>query len=117
MNLAKYGHPLDFLDSGYKQDTFFNKHEFFVAPESVNFGLRFECNRDKTKTVYDTFQYVSVEQTMRTLLMNENYLKMFLEASNRITTEGIIEHFADGELAANNSHSSCADSEKLYVQI
>jgi hypothetical protein len=49
LNLAKYGQPLNFLNSTYKQDSFFNKREFFVAPESVNFGLRFERSHGRKK--------------------------------------------------------------------
>jgi len=114
-NLQQLEQPLAFLDSKYKQDSVFDNHPSFVSPQSVNFGMRFETRRGKTKAVYDTFQYVSVQDTLKTLLQNEQYMRGLLQAKEQKRESGVIGHFADGELA--KAHPLFSDSDKFSVMI
>jgi hypothetical protein len=54
--------PLDFLSTKYRQDEYFARHPFFVPPESIPLGSRYEMQGGKNILVYDTFEYVSVEK-------------------------------------------------------
>jgi len=114
-NLQQFEQPLAFLDSKYKQDSVFDNHPSFVSPKSVNFGMRFETRCGKTKTVYDTFQYVSVQDTLNVLLQNEQYMSDLLQAKKQSHDSDVISHFTDGELA--KSHPLFSQSYKFSLMI
>ena len=89
--------PFGFINSKYKLDSYFQCHESFVSPQSVNFGMRFETVYGKTKTVYDTFEYVSIQNTLEVLLRNEQYVRCLLQLQNVNTKQDIIGHLFDAE--------------------
>ena len=89
--------PFGFISSKYKLDSYFSCHESFVSPQSVNFGMRFETVYGKTKAVYDTFEYVSVQNTLKVLLSNEQYIRCLLQMQNVNTKQNIIGHLFDAE--------------------
>jgi len=72
--ISETASKLDNMSTVYKQDKYFQSHPLFVMPAEVNFGSRFEVQHGKNKLVYDTFQYISVEDTLRSLLSNESML-------------------------------------------
>lgn len=109
--------PLEFLDSKYKQDSFFNHHDAFVCPQSVNFGLRFETRCGRTKTVYDSFQYVSVQQTITALLMNEQFIRYLLRVQEKTSQCDVIGHYFDGELAKSQPIRYDSNSKKLILEL
>lgn len=116
-NLQQFEQPIAFLDSKYKQDSVFDNHPSFVLPKSVNFGMRFETRRGKTKTVYDTFQYVSVQDTLKVLLQNEQYMSGLLQAKKQNHDSDVIGHFTDGELAKSHPLFSQADKFSVMIQL
>ena len=97
--LSKFEEPLDFLASRHKLDSFFSHHRLFVPPETVCFKLRFETNCGKTKPVYDTFQYVSVEETVKSLLRNDQFSKTLFQCQTHNDVSDVIAHSSDGEQA------------------
>jgi hypothetical protein len=107
--------PLSFLDGKYKQDNFFRHHDSFVTPQSISFGMRLESRCGKTVTVYDTYEYVSVQETLTALLSNEQYATGLLAAQNSLSDPGIISHYSDGELA--KARATVTDSQKLSIHL
>jgi len=103
--------PLNFLSTRYKQDHFFNNHPLAVKPETVILGHRFENRSGVTRSVYDSFQYVSVEATLRSLLANPEYVKLLVDDK---CTPGLITDCWDGlmykhhPLLGNNSKFTIA---------
>ena len=113
----KLKQPFQFLDSKYKQDMYFAKHQLFVAPQAINFGLRIDTNCAKSKLVYDTFQYVSVQQTVVSLLHNQDYAKGLLHSMKRETSPIVIEHHSDGQKFSTNPLFSSSDKLSLVIQL
>jgi len=104
--------PLDFLSSVYKQDAYFKSHDLFVKPEPVCFGARYESHSGTSKLVYDTFQYVSVEQTLKSLLQNKAYIEALLEDH---VVPGVYRGYADGECA--KLHKLFGNPSKFSIMI
>jgi len=104
--------PLNFLSTRYKQDKFFNNHPLSVKPETVVLGHRFENRSGVTCSVYDSFQYVSVEATLRSLLENPEYVKLLV---NDKCTPGLITDCWDGLLYKH--HPLLSDMSKFNVAI
>lgn len=104
--------PLDFLSSSYKQDKFFDEHPLAVVPETVDFGPRYETAEGQTKVVYDSFQYVSVENTLRTLLQNEHYVQALLDDKYK---PDVLSDFADGRSC--RAHYLFSDTSKFSIII
>jgi len=69
-------HPLDMLSTKYKQNQYFNIHPLAAKPETVILGHRYETQNNLTRTVYDSYQYVSIEATLRSLLVNSQYVDL-----------------------------------------
>jgi hypothetical protein len=69
--------PLSFLDGKYKQHNLFRQHDSFVIKQSINFGMRLESRCNKAETVYDTYEYVSVQETLMAHASNEQYTTGF----------------------------------------
>jgi hypothetical protein len=86
--------PLEFLETRYKQDKFFNSHSLAVVPETVSFGLEIASHGGSSQIISESFQYVSVEKTLRTLLQSEDYVRLLLHDK---CCQGVIEDYADGE--------------------
>ena len=104
--------PLNFLSSSYKQDKFFDEHPLAVVPETVDFGPRYETVEGHTKVVYDSFQYVSIENTLRTLLQNEHYVQALLDDKYK---PDVLSDFADGRTC--KSHYLFSDTSKFSIII
>jgi len=104
--------PLHFLSSTYKQDTYFDKHPLAVKPETVDFCPRYETSSGVSRVVYDSFQYISVKSTLRSLLRNEQLVKLLL---NDRYKPGLMREFSDGKSFAR--HSLFNDSSKLTIML
>jgi len=86
--------PLDFLSSQHKQDAFFLNHPLFVQSESIPLGCRYEVRSGRNDLVYDCYEYVSVENTVRSLLQSSHYVQMLVKF--RECGDDMLCHFADG---------------------
>jgi len=85
--------PLDFLSTRYKQDKYFDLHPLAVKPQTIVLGSRVDTHRGCSNVVHDTFQYVSVEPTLRSLLHNKSYVEALLSDK---CTPGILTEWQDG---------------------
>jgi len=92
--------PLDFLATRYKQDKHFDSHPLAVKPQSIVLGSSVDTHRGFSHIVHNTFQYVSVEQTLRSLLHNASYVEALLSDK---CTPGVIKDWQDGTKFASNS--------------
>ena len=101
--------PLKVLSTRYRQDKFFECHSLAVKPETVVVGQRFET-RENPVLVYDTFEYVSVESTLRSLLQNRNYVELLLADH---CMPGMLVDFQDGLRYKN--HSLFSDKSKFSI--
>ena len=110
--LTDYNEPLNFLSSTYKQDVYFDSHSLAVKPETVDFGPRYETSRGVTRIVYDSFQYVSIESTLRSLMQDENYVQLLLDDKY---TPGILRDYQDGRSFRN--HVLFSDSTKFSLML
>jgi hypothetical protein len=104
--------PLDFLSPVYKQDKYFEHHELFVKPEFVCFGTWYESHSGKSTLVYDTFQYVSVEKTLKSLLQSKSYVDALIEDAR---IPGVYQDVADGENVLQ--HSLFGNTNKFSIMI
>lgn len=104
--------PLDFLSTGFKQDSFFKKHPLAVIPETVNFSPRLESHCGSSRFVYDGFQYISVQKTLASLMQNEAYVNAILKSKCR---PGVYTHFSDGSKC--KEHWLFSDNSKLSLMI
>jgi len=101
-----------FLSSRYKQDKYFDTHPLAVKPETVILGQRYETRNGVTKSVYDSYQYVSVEATLRSLLVNPQYVSMLLHDKY---SPGLISDCWDGFLCKH--HPVLSDASKFGIAI
>ena len=104
--------PLNLLSTRYKQDQFFDNHPLAVKPETVFLGHRFENRSGAARSVYDSFQYVSVEATLRSLLANPEYVKLLV---NDRCTPGLISDCWDGLLYKH--HPLLSDTSKFTIAV
>jgi len=70
--------PLSYMSTRYKQDQHFDQHPLAVKPETVVLGSRNETRQGVDRLVYDSYQYVSIEATLRTFLKNPEYVNLLL---------------------------------------
>jgi hypothetical protein len=104
--------PLDFLSTGYRQDTYFRNHPLAVTPERVHFAPRLESHGGSSSFRYDCFQYVSVEKTLKSLLQNEAYVQALLQDKCR---PGVLASFADGN--KYKQHPLFSDCSKFSIML
>jgi len=69
-----------------------------------------------TKTVYDTFQHVSITATLLTLLKNEQYVQGLLQTQITDSSE-IISHCSHGELVKNRLALSNPAKLIIFLQL
>ena len=115
--MVEFKEPFCNLSTRYKQDVFFNGHDAFVPPRSINLGLRFETKCGITKTVYDTFQYVSVKDTLLVLLKSEEYVRGLLKTQMTPSSSEVISHSTHGELLKNRLALSNPANLTIFLQL
>ena len=108
--LSNYKEPLQFLSSTYKQDAYFDKHPLGVKPETADFGPRYETSASSSRIVYDSFQYISVEGTLRSLLQSEQFIKVLLDDHCK---PGFVCEFRDGQ--SFSTHPLFSDGSRLSI--
>ena len=96
----------------FKTRQIFDNHELFVKPESICFGSQFESHSRCSRLVYDLFQYVSVEKSLRSLLYYKHYVEALL---NDQREEGVYVEFINGE--AVFEHPLFSRSGKLSIML
>ena len=96
----KYFNTLEFLSTKYKQDLFFESNPNFVKAEECSFGDRKELKGEKFKTIYNTFQYISIERNVRSLLSNKAYMQMLLANMEKCPNRSLVAEFCVGETFA-----------------
>lgn len=104
--------PLNFISTRYKQDKHCYGHPLAVKPERVDLGLRMETRDGVRNLVHDSFQYVSIEATLRSLLTSKEYVKSLFCDSY---TPGIIKDCRDGKHF--QTHPLFGDPTKLSLMI
>lgn len=104
--------PLEFLSSVYKQDKYFENHELFVGPQSIPFLARFEAHNGVDNLVYDTFQYVPVIQTIKSLLKNDAYVSAL---QNDSQIPNVYQEYEDGDHSLH--HSLFGNKSKFSLKI
>ena len=104
--------PLNFLSTRYKQDNFFDNHKLAVKPESVAFGTNFSSHEGTSRLVYESFQYVSVQKTLWSLMQNKSVVELMFQDK---CTPGVLQDFVDGEKYRN--YFLFSDSSKMSIMI
>lgn len=104
--------PLSFLASRYKQDNYFVRHPLFVSSETLPIGCRYERRGSENRLVYETYEYVSVEQNIRSLLQNKDFVELIV-AEN--VDPDILSSFKDGE--RYKQHYLFTDKSKFSIMI
>jgi hypothetical protein len=59
--------------------------------------MRLETQGAKAKFVYDTFQYVPVDGTLRSFLKNKQYVDGLLQSMRQECDLNVIGHYSDGQ--------------------
>jgi len=111
-NLQRFRTPLKFLNSRYKQDKYFDNHPMAVRPESIALGMTVESISGNSSLNYECFQYVPVEQTLRALFQNKDYVALLL--NNKHDCE-LLQSYADGSQFKH--HPLFSDSSKFSLAI
>jgi hypothetical protein len=104
--------PLDFLSTEYRQNSFFRNHPLAVMPETVAFAPRLESHNGSSGFVYGTFQYVSVQKTVQSLMQNKAYVEALLHDKCK---PGMLSEFADGSKC--KEHVLFGDHNKLCIML
>ena len=100
------------LSTHHKQDLFFEKHPLFVKPDFGIFGLHYEYIQNENQLVYGTFQYVSVEVTLRSLCQSKAYMELLLKG-NKNDAGGLYNEFQNSE----TYRTALYDPSKLVILI
>ena len=83
-----------------------------MKPESVVFGTNFSSHDGTSRLVYESFQYVSVQKTLRSLMQSKSFVEMMFDDK---CTPGLLQEFVDGE--KYKTHSLFNDSSKVSIMI
>jgi hypothetical protein len=105
---------LDNFATTYKQDRFFEAHPLFVKPCECTFGSQYEVVRGENKLVYDTYQYISIEGALRSLMHNNEYVAMLLQ-NNCHSRDGIMREYQDGIMFRDASYDP--SKVNIFIQI
>lgn len=111
-SLDNFKEPLNFLSTTYKQHVYFDTHSLAVKQETIDFGPCHETSRGATGVVYDSFQYVPDESTLRTLPRSESYVHALLKDKSK---PGFLLDFQDGQSC--RSHPLFGDSGRFSVML
>ena len=104
--------PLQILSSRRRQDDFFQNHPLFVPSESVPLGCRYEVRNGQNIRVNDSYEYVSVERTVRSLLQSSEYVQLLCQSAD---CSDVIGHFTHG--TRNKNHHLFSDESKFTISI
>lgn len=88
-----------------------------MNPQTVNFGMRFETTRGRTKIVYDSFEYVSVQQTITSLLNNEHFIRSLQKMQQESSCPDVIGQYNDGEQAKRSAAMNRNNSNTLRINL
>jgi len=105
--------PLQFLSSRYKQDNYFAQHPLFVASETISLGTRYECQQGANRLAYNTYEYVSVEKNLCSLLHNKDFVELLL--AEKPANPDVLITYDDGERC--QQHSLFSDHSKLSLKL
>ncbi|XP_047142364.2 uncharacterized protein LOC124816727 [Hydra vulgaris] len=105
--------PLGFLSRKYKQDKYFAEHPLFVNSETLSIGSRYEVKNGVNKLVYDTYEYVSVENNFRSLFSHEEFVELIL--TNQIKDNDLTDCFQKGERC--KKHYLFINNDKYSIMI
>ena len=109
---SSFEQPVNFLATRHKQDKHFDSHPLAVKPESIVLGHRIDTHSGHSRLVYETFQYISVEATLRSLLQSKAYVEAILSDK---AAPGVVKNWHDGIHFGN--HSMFADKSKLVIML
>ena len=117
--LGEISRPLNFLSTRYKQDKYFDNHPLAANfkkfdAESVAFGAETQSSGGARRLVYETFQYVSVQQTLKSLMQNQLFEEALLH--DRCESD-ILQDFADGDRYKVHPLFSDASKFSLMIQL
>jgi hypothetical protein len=104
--------PFDFLCLTCKINKYFDRHPLYVAPQQVMLGSRLESHGGNSKPVYDSFQYVSIEETLKVFLEDPVYVNEILDTKSEKT--GIVSDYRDG---LNFKIHPFSDASKLSIAV
>lgn len=86
------------MNSSYKRKTYLQKIPLYVKPRTYAIGIRWDSS---VKTyVQCTFQYMSIEETIKSLFTQREFRKLYLSYNSaKQYTEGVYENFESALLA------------------
>ncbi|XP_047124241.2 uncharacterized protein LOC124806964 [Hydra vulgaris] len=105
--------PLGFLSRKYKQDKYFAEHPLFVNSETLSIASRYEVKNGVNKLVYDTYEYVSVENNFRSLFSSKEFVELMF--GNKTKDNDLIDCFQDGERC--KKHYLFSNDNKFSIMI
>ena len=102
----------------YEIGQFYNYH-FFTKSKTVFLGNKFEHHVNKGQSfhvlVHDTFEYISVKETLQVLYRNSDYVN-HLNVNNRSSTN-IYSCFQDEKLYKSNKLIKSKDGTVILLQL
>ena len=116
--LIIYNHRCNVTLIQHKIDVQIENHDLFIQPDSVCLGSRLQYDRKKGKdfTVYDTFQNMSVEKSIRALCKSDKYVNQL--TSVLPSEPGVYATFQDGSYyKANGALHHTEDAIVLCLEI
>lgn len=107
--------PFSFLSTKYKQDEYFRSHPLFVPSETLPIGFRYEFRNLRNELCYDTYEYVSIEKNLRSLLQNKDFVELITDENCQHDDDGIITDFRNGKRF--HRHFLFGDNNKFSIMI
>ena len=90
----------------------FDSHPLSVKPQTVTLGNRIDVHESVSRIAYDSCQYISIEETVRSLLHSKAYAEVLF--SDKCSHE-IIADWQDGVHLAR--HKLISDKSKITLMI
>ncbi len=108
--------PLDFLEADSRQLSYFSNLDCYVKPVEYVFGAprhenRFSAGQVRCVAIYDSWQYIPLESTLKAVLSQEGVLQELLAPERK--NDGLVRDFSDGAICGN--HPLVTDRTKLPV--
>jgi hypothetical protein len=102
------------MQSEWKVQKLYRRHERFVHPETVQIG------RDGLHNKYKTAQYISIEKTIQSLVLDPEFAEVLLAPSKIVRTNGVYAEYQTGTRFQESRFSKEAvnsDYEIILLQI